>query len=166
MISEPILGKTSPALSGRAAPGLFRTPDGVSHLATFLLVCCLFGLSGLCNGMIDVLNKHFQNSLQVSKAQSAFVQGFWYAGYFLLALPAGLFARRYGYRSGILFGLLVIAAGCVCFVPVTRILASQMLVFSAFLLALSLVACGFTFSAWRVSAEAKKLPDARAPDGG
>ena len=44
--------------------------------------------------MIDVLNKHFQNSLHVSKAQSALVQGFWYGGYFLLALPAGLFARR------------------------------------------------------------------------
>jgi FHS family L-fucose permease-like MFS transporter len=95
--------------------------------------------------MIDVLNKHFQNSLQVSKAQSALVQGFWYAGYFLLALPAGVFARRYGYRGGILFGLSVIAIGCVCFVPVTKIVASQMVVFGCFLLALGLVACGFTF---------------------
>ena len=129
----------------KKASSLFRTPDGESHLATFLLVCCLFCLSGLCNGMIDVLNKHFQNSLQVSKAQSALVQGFWYGGYFLLALPAGLFARRFGYRGGILFGLTVIAIGCVCFVPVTRIVGSQMTIFSVFLLALGLVACGFTF---------------------
>jgi len=129
----------------RKLSGLFRTPDGTSHLATFVLVCCLFCLSGLCNGMIDVLNKHFQNSLHVSKAQSALVQGCWYAGYFLLALPAGLFARRYGYRAGILFGLSVITAGCLCFVPVTRIAASQTGVFSFFLLALGLVACGFTF---------------------
>ena len=69
-------------------------------MATFVLVCGLFCLSGLCNGMIDVLNKHFQNSLRVSKAQSALVQGFWYGGYFLLALPR-MFARRYGYRGGI-----------------------------------------------------------------
>jgi FHS family L-fucose permease-like MFS transporter len=124
---------------------MFRTPGGVSHLATFVLVCCLFCLSGLCNGMIDVLNKHFQNSLQVSKAQSALVQGFWYGGYFLLALPAGLFARRFGYRGGILFGLTVITTGCVCFVPVTRVAGSQMTIFSVFLLALGLVACGFTF---------------------
>ena len=124
---------------------MFRTPDGESHLATFLLVCCLFCLSGLCNGMIDVLNKHFQNSLHVSKAQSALVQGCWYAGYCLLALPAGMFARRYGYRGGILFGLSVIALGCVCFVPVTRLAGSQRLLFGAFLLALGLVACGFTF---------------------
>ena len=131
--------------SGRNGGALFRTPDGASHLATFVLVCCLFCLSGLCNGMIDVLNKHFQNSLQVSKAQSALVQGFWYGGYFLLALPAGMFARRYGYRGGILFGLCVIAVGCVCFVPVTKIIASRSVVFAVFLLALGLVACGFTF---------------------
>ena len=125
--------------------GLFRTPDGRSHLTTFVLVCCLFGLSGLCNGMIDVLNKHFQNSLHVSKAQSALVQGFWYGGYFLLALPAGLFARRFGYRGGILFGLSVITVGCLCFVPVTKITGTELQVFSFFLLALGLVACGFTF---------------------
>src|SRR5512136_2039076 len=124
-----------PPTAGKVS-GLFRTRDGVNHLVTFLLVCCLFCLSGLCNGMIDVLNKHFQNSLQVSKAQSAFVQGFWYAGYFLLALPAGMFARRYGYRGGILFGLSVIAVGCVCFVPVTKIVAGKEIVFSFFLLAL------------------------------
>ncbi len=146
MITEQPASKRPATLFGRKASGrLFRTPDGVSHLATFLLVCCLFCLSGLCNGMIDVLNKHFQNSLQVSKAQSAFVQGFWYAGYFLLALPAGMFARRYGYRGGILLGLSVIAVGCICFVPVTKIVASQTVVFSFFLLALGLVACGFTF---------------------
>jgi FHS family L-fucose permease-like MFS transporter len=124
---------------------MFKTADGKSLLATFLLVCCLFCLSGLCNGMIDVLNKHFQNSLHVSKAQSALVQGFWYGGYFLLALPAGLFARRFGYRGGILFGLTIIMIGCVCFVPVTKITGSQMTVFSVFLLALGLVASGFTF---------------------
>jgi FHS family L-fucose permease-like MFS transporter len=135
----------APGIREPRVGGMFRTADGTNHLMTFLLVCCLFCLSGLCNGMIDVLNKHFQNSLQVSKAQSALVQGFWYGGYFLLALPAGLFARRYGYRGGILFGLTVIIIGCVCFVPVTRITGSQMTVFSVFLLALGLVASGFTF---------------------
>jgi FHS family L-fucose permease-like MFS transporter len=76
-------------LSGRGLSTMFRTSDGTSHLATFLLVCCLFCLSGLCNGMIDVLNKHFQNSLEVSKAQSALVQGFWYGGYWPVALIRG-----------------------------------------------------------------------------
>jgi FHS family L-fucose permease-like MFS transporter len=124
---------------------MFRTADGQSHLATFLLVCALFCLSGLCNGMIDVLNKHFQNSLHVSKAQSAFVQAAWYGGYFLLALPAGLVAQRFGYRRGILCGLGVIALGCLCFIPVTRLAGEQAAVFAAFLAALSVVACGFAF---------------------
>jgi FHS family L-fucose permease-like MFS transporter len=133
------------AAPGAAKGSLFRTADGTSHLPTFILVCGLFCLSGLCNGMIDVLNKHFQNSLQVTKAQSALVQGFWYAGYFLLALPAGMFARRFGYRGGILFGLAVITIGCMCFVPVTSITGSQTTLFTMFLCALGLVACGFTF---------------------
>lgn len=143
--TDPPTHNSSAPAPNHGRGGLFRTADGTSHLTTFLLVCCLFCLSGLCNGMIDVLNKHFQNTLNVSKAQSALVQGFWYGGYFLLALPAGLFARRYGYRGGILLGLTIITIGCVCFVPVTRIVGSQAMVFSVFLLALGLVACGFTF---------------------
>jgi FHS family L-fucose permease-like MFS transporter len=124
---------------------MFTTEDGRNHLLTFLLICGLFCLSGLCNGMIDVLNKHFQNSLQVTKAQSAFVQGVWYGGYFLLALPAGLFARRFGYRAGILVGLSIIVLGCLCFVPVTQVTGTQVVVFSFFLAALGLVSSGFTF---------------------
>jgi FHS family L-fucose permease-like MFS transporter len=129
----------------RSEGSMFKTEDGRNHLLTFLLICGLFCLSGLCNGMIDVLNKHFQNSLQVTKAQSAFVQGVWYGGYFLLALPAGLFARRFGYRFGILLGLSIIVLGCLCFVPVTQVTGTQVVVFSFFLAALGLVSSGFTF---------------------
>jgi len=50
--------------------------------------------------MIDVLNKHFQNSLHVSKAQSALVQFSNYMGYFLMAIPSGMLARRFGYKGG------------------------------------------------------------------
>ena len=45
----------------KSVGNMFRTEDGRNHLVTFLMVCALFCLSGLCNGMIDVLNKHFQN---------------------------------------------------------------------------------------------------------
>jgi hypothetical protein len=90
---------------------IFRTPDGQVHAGTFLLVCGIFVCTGLCNGMIDSLNKHFQNSFQVSKAASAFVQFFWYFAYFLLALPSGWFARRFGYRAGIVTGLTLVMLG-------------------------------------------------------
>ena len=126
-------------------PNIFRTPDGTNHLLTFMLVCSLFLLWGLCNGMIDVLNKHFQNSLGISKAQSAFVQGAWYAAYFLMALPSGWVARRFGYRGGILTGLGIVIIGSLLFVPVTKMHASQTVMFAAFLGALFVVGSGLTF---------------------
>jgi FHS family L-fucose permease-like MFS transporter len=124
---------------------MFRTPDGASYLATFVLVCCLFLLSALCNSMIDVLNKHFQNSLGVSKAQSALVQGVWYAAYFFMALPSGWVARRFGYRAGIITGLVTVMVGSLLFVPVTSLHGSRAAVFAAFLGALFVVGAGLTF---------------------
>lgn len=124
---------------------MFTAADGTDHRTTFLLICTLFLLWGLCNGVLGVLNKHFQNSLGVSKAQSAFVQGAWYAAYFLMALPSGWAARKYGYRGGILAGLGIVIAGCLLFVPVTAVQGSDALVFGAFLYALFTVASGLTF---------------------
>jgi MFS transporter, FHS family, L-fucose permease len=60
--------------------GLFQTADGRNHIFTFLLVCSLFLLWGVCSGLLDNLNKHFQNSLQLSKFESGFVQNAFYMG--------------------------------------------------------------------------------------
>jgi FHS family L-fucose permease-like MFS transporter len=90
---------------------IFTTPDGKNRAVTFALVCALFLLSALCNSMIDVLNKHFQNSLGLSKAHSTFVQAVWYGAYFFMALPSGWIARKFGYRAGILAGLGTVLAG-------------------------------------------------------
>lgn len=124
---------------------MFRTPDGKNHFLTFSLVCSLFLLWGLCNGMIDVLNKHFQNSLGVTKTQSTFVQGAWYAAYFLMAFPSGWIARKFGYRGGILAGLGIVLVGSLLFVPVTKVVASEIVVFGCFLAALFIVGSGLTF---------------------
>ena len=118
---------------------LFRTADGKNHALTFLLVCSLFLLWGLCNGMIDVLNKHFQNSLNVTKAQSALVQFANYMGYFLMAIPSGMLARRFGYKGGIIIGLVLIALGAFWFIPATRIGT-----YWAFLTGLFILATGLT----------------------
>jgi len=127
------------------AKSIFTTPDGKNRTVTFALVCTLFLLSALCNSMIDVLNKHFQDSLGISKAHSAFVQAVWYGAYFFMALPSGWVARRFGYRAGILTGLVTVIAGSLLFIPVTRLHASQMTVFAAFLAALFVVGAGLTF---------------------
>jgi len=87
---------------------LSRTPEGKSHALTFVLVISLFLLWGFCNGMIDVMDKHFQNELKLSLSQSAWVQFAHYLGYFLMAMPTGWLASKLGYKGGIVVGLLMI----------------------------------------------------------
>lgn len=107
--------------SSAKRPGLFRGPGGKNLLVTFILVTTLFLLWGFCNGMLDILNKHFQTTLHIDKFESGFVQTANYLAYFLLAIPAGLLARKFGYKGGILIGLLLIASGAFWFIPATRI---------------------------------------------
>jgi FHS family L-fucose permease-like MFS transporter len=117
---------------------MFRV-NGKSYAVTFILVSTLFFLWGFCNGMIDVLNKHFQNSLHISKAESGFVQFANFIGYFVMAIPSGLLAKRFGYKGGIIIGLMLIAAGAFFFIPATWIGT-----FAAFLTCLFILATGLT----------------------
>src|ERR1700744_6601444 len=103
--------------------GLFQLPDGKNMTLTFALVSSLFLLWGLCNGMIDVMDKHFQDQLNLRKAQSAWVQFAHYMGYAIMALPAGLLTRKLGYKGGIIFGLVLVARGGLWFMPATKIAA-------------------------------------------
>jgi FHS family L-fucose permease-like MFS transporter len=89
--------------------------------------------------MIDVMDKHFQDYLHLTKAQSAWVQFAHYFGYFLMALPAGLLARRIGYRGAIISGLLIVAAGGLWFIAATNIGT-----FWAFLLGVAVISMGLT----------------------
>jgi FHS family L-fucose permease-like MFS transporter len=114
--------------------------DGKNLVLTFALVSSLFLLWGFCNGMIDVMDKHFQEELHLSLAQSAWVQFAHYLGYFLMALPAGWLATRLGYKGGIITGLLTVAAGGLWFIPATQINA-----FWAFLLGVCAIASGLAF---------------------
>src|SRR4029077_6191203 len=117
--------------------GLFVTDDGKNVLFTFILVSSLFLLWGFCNGMIDVMDKHFQDELHLTLAQSANVQWAHYLGYFLMALPAGWLAIKLGYKGAIIAGLLMVAAGGLWFIPATKIAS-----FWAFLLGVCLIASG------------------------
>jgi MFS family permease len=118
---------------------MFRSRDGRNLALTFTLVTSLFLLWGFCNGMIDILNKHFQETLHISKFQSGFVQFANYIAYFLMAIPAGLLAKRFGYKGGILIGLALIALGAFWFIPATGIGA-----YWAFLAGLFIIAAGMT----------------------
>src|SRR6516162_11524483 len=94
---------------------------GESLTLPFCLVSSLFLLWGFCNGLIDVMDKHFQDELHLTKAQSAWVQFAHYLGYFLMSMPAGWLATRLGYKGGIIAGLLVVAVGGFWFLPATHI---------------------------------------------
>ncbi|MFB3829984.1 MAG: MFS transporter [Bryobacteraceae bacterium] len=131
---------------------LFVTDDGQNLVFTFILVSSLFLLWGLCNGMIDVMDKHFQEELGLSKSQSAWVQFAHYLGYFLMSIPAGILATRLGYKGGIIAGLLVVAVGGFWFIPATKINAlvhtgsvSPNVAFIAYLAGVCTIAAGLTF---------------------
>src|SRR5665647_2518370 len=100
---------------------LFKSDNGQSYLIPFILVTSLFFLWGFAHSLLDVLNKHFQDILHVSKAQSGLVQAAVYGGYFLMAIPAGMLMKRYGYKKGIIFGLLLYAFGAFLFYPAVHI---------------------------------------------
>ena len=123
-----------------ARRGMFVLEDGRSVAFTFFLLVFLFALWGFCNGMIDVMDKHFQEELHLNLAQSAWVQFAHYLGYFLMAIPAGRLAIKLGYKGGIIAGLLMVAAGGFWFIPATHIAQ-----FWAFLLGVCIIAAGLTF---------------------
>lgn len=116
---------------------LVAAPGGGSYWLPFVLITSLFLLWGFAHGLLDVLNKHFQGVFTMSKAESGLVQFSTYIAYFLMALPAGAFMRRYGYRRGIILGLSLFAAGAFGFIPAAFLHAS-----TPFLLALFVIACG------------------------
>lgn len=114
--------------------------DGKNYLIPFILVTSLFFLWGFAHSMLDVLNKHFQDILGITKAKSGWIQAALYGGYFLVGIPAGLFMKRFGYRKGIITGLLLYVFGAYLFFPATYVQT-----FEFTLLCLFIIACGLTF---------------------
>lgn len=107
------------------------------YIVTFVFVTSLFMLWGIAITMGDVLNRHFQNVLHVSKSQSALIQFSIFGAYAVMGIPAGLFMKKFGYKNGVLLGLLLYAFGAFLFVP-----AANAESFSFFRIALFILACG------------------------
>ena len=132
--------------------------DAVRYRIALALVVSLFFAWGLTYGLLDVLNKHFQQTLHVTRLQSALLQTCYFGAYFLVAIPSGLFVNRYGYKRGILLGLAIFALGALLFAPAT----SQHR-FYPFLMALFVLACG---AACLESAANSYVTVLGPPDGG
>ena len=126
---------SSDTLSGKKAGLVTR-----QLIVPFILVTSLFFLWGFAHSLLDVLNKHFQDILGITKSKSGLVQAALYGGYFVMAIPAGLFMNRWGYKKGIIAGLLLYASGAFLFWPATYVQT-----FGFTLLCLFIIACGLTF---------------------
>lgn len=111
-----------------------------NYTLPIILVTSLFFLWGLAYGLLDVLNKHFQDTLNITKERSTLIQAAYFGAYFSIALPAGYLMQRAGYRKGIITGLLLSATGAILIYP-----AAQNESFPFFLLALFVLASGLTF---------------------
>ena len=107
------------------------------YAVTFIFVTSLFLLWAIAITMGDVLNKHFQDVLHISKSRSGLVQLSIFGAYAVMGIPAGLFMKKYGYKKGVLLGLLLYALGAFLFVP-----AAENASFDYFRVALFILASG------------------------
>jgi len=120
-----------------------NTPGNHTKLVTqgfllpFILITSLFFLWGIAHGMLDTLNKHFQDMLQMSKAQSGMIQFSVYTAYFGMALPAGYFMKQFGYKKGIILGLSLFSMGAFLIAATTSFES-----FWIFLICLFIMGCG------------------------
>ncbi len=110
------------------------------YLYLFILVISLFFLWAFLHNLNPILIPHLKKACQLSDTESALIDFSVYIGYFLVAIPAGIFMHKYGYKKGVLFGLFLFATGAFLFIPAA---SSRSYIF--FLIALFIIASGATF---------------------
>jgi MFS transporter, FHS family, L-fucose permease len=109
-------------------------------LIPFVLVTAIFFLWALPNNLNDILIPQFMKSFELTRLQAGLVQSAFYMGYFLLAMPAALIMDKYNFKTGLIIGLLIFAAGCFLFWP-----AASSGSYGFFLFALFVIASGLAF---------------------
>lgn len=110
------------------------------YLFPFILITSLFFLWGFIHNLGPVLIPHLRKAFQLTDFESSLIDSAVFIAYFAMALPAGYIMRRFGYKSGIITGLILFGTGCILFVP-----AANTLQYVFFLGALFIIACGLTF---------------------
>lgn len=128
-------------------------------IVTFIFVTSLFLMWGLLHSMSDSLNKHFQDVLGVSKSQSGLIQLSVFGAYAVMSIPAGYFLKKFGYKSGVILGLLLFAFGTFLFIP-----AANAGSFSFFRVALFIIGCGMATLETVAHPFAAALGDQRTSD--
>ncbi len=133
------------------------TNKKTSYLLPFILVTSLFFLWGIANNLNGILIPHLRKALQLTNMQSTFVDTAVYLAYFLSAIPAGIILKKFGYKKGIISGLLVFSVGSFLFIP-----AANDRNYDVFLLGLFIIGCGLTVLETAANPYATKLGDAES----
>ncbi len=126
-----------------------------NYLIPFILITSLFFMWGIANNLNGILIPHLRKALELSNMQSTFVDTAVYLAYFLMAIPAGIILKKWGYKKGIIAGLLIFATGALLFLP-----AANMRAFEVFLLGLFILGCGLTLLETAANPYATRLGDA------
>lgn len=123
-------------------------------LFPFILITSLFFLWGFAHNLDPILIPHLQKSFTLTTVQATLVDSAVFIAYFLMALPAGFIMKKYGYKAGIITGLLVFALGSYLFIP-----AANTQQYTFFLIALFIIACGLTILETAANPYASSLGD-------
>lgn len=105
------------------------------YLIPFVLVTSMFMLWGVANNMTDTLLAAFRKIMQMSDTQTTFIQMAFYGAYFCIALPASLYIRKHSYKSGVVMGLVLYAAGAILFLPAAWAASYAFYLFAIYIMA-------------------------------
>jgi FHS family L-fucose permease-like MFS transporter len=126
----------------------------VNSKIPFILITCLFFLWGFAHNLDPILIPHLKKSFTLSTTQSTMVDSAVFVAYFIMALPAGFIMKKWGYKMGIIAGLMLFAIGAFLFVP-----AANNQSYNYFLFALFVIACGLTILETAANPYASSLGD-------
>jgi MFS transporter, FHS family, L-fucose permease len=110
------------------------------YLIPFILVTVLFFLWGFAHNLNPILIPHLKKACELTDFQSALIDSSFFVAYFVMAIPAGIVMKKYGYKNGIIIGLLLFAAGAFLFIP-----SANTRIYGFFLGSLFIIASGLTF---------------------
>jgi FHS family L-fucose permease-like MFS transporter len=113
--------------------------SGSKYLVPFILVAFLFFLWGMVHNLDGILIPHLKKAFQLSNTKSMLIDSAIFTAYFLMAIPAGMILKKWGYKCGIIAGLIIAGIGALLFIP-----AANTTTYFLFLIALFVVGCGIT----------------------
>src|SRR5690606_12030047 len=109
------------------------------HTVAIILIMSLFFFWGFIHNLDPILIKHLKSAFSLTHLQASLVDSSVFVAYLLVAIPAGLIVKKYGYKTGIIVGLMLFALGCFLFIP-----AANTISYPFFLFALFVLSCGLT----------------------